>query len=369
MAHVAALRAHGGELPVGVTVFVEGEEEIGSDSLATILERHGEKLRADAIVLADSTNWAVGEPALTTTLRGMIRVVADRHGPWTTASTAACSAAPCPTPSRPWCALLASLHDADGEVAVAGPEVGRGRRPGVHRGAAARRVRAAGRGADHRHRLAAVAALDQALDHDDRHRRALGGHLLQHAGAVRGRQGLRCASPPTRTRARRSALLEGHLRAHAPWGVAGRRAPRRRGRRVLRRRAGPGLRRGPRRVRRRLGRAAGRHRRRRVDPVRGGVRREVPRRRDPRHRRRGPRHAGPRRQREPAPRRVRAGVRGRGGAAGAARARCRADGAPAGLPPTRVGSPGVLSPCWSRRAGRASGRGPRGPSARPRGRP
>ena len=33
MAHVAALRAHGGELPVGVTVFVEGEEEIGSDSL------------------------------------------------------------------------------------------------------------------------------------------------------------------------------------------------------------------------------------------------------------------------------------------------------------------------------------------------
>ena len=75
MAHVAALRAHGGRLPVGVTVFVEGEEEIGSDSLATILERHGEKLRADAIVLADSTNWAIGEPALTTTLRGMIRVV------------------------------------------------------------------------------------------------------------------------------------------------------------------------------------------------------------------------------------------------------------------------------------------------------
>ena len=75
MAHVAALRAHAGSLPVGVTVFVEGEEEIGSDSLPTILERHGERLRADAIVLADSTNWAIGEPALTTTLRGMIRVV------------------------------------------------------------------------------------------------------------------------------------------------------------------------------------------------------------------------------------------------------------------------------------------------------
>ena len=51
MAHLAVLRAHSGKLPVGVTVFVEGEEEIGSDSLPTILERHGEKLRADAIVL------------------------------------------------------------------------------------------------------------------------------------------------------------------------------------------------------------------------------------------------------------------------------------------------------------------------------
>ena len=41
LAHVAALRAHSGALPVAVTVFVEGEEEIGSDSLAAILERHG----------------------------------------------------------------------------------------------------------------------------------------------------------------------------------------------------------------------------------------------------------------------------------------------------------------------------------------
>ena len=102
MAHVAALRAHGGELPVGVTVFVEGEEEIGSDSLATILERHGEKLRADAIVIADSGNWAIGEPALTTTPARDGPRRRRRSAPSTTASTAACSAAPCPTRSPPW---------------------------------------------------------------------------------------------------------------------------------------------------------------------------------------------------------------------------------------------------------------------------
>ena len=119
VAHVAALRAHSGSLPVGVTVFVEGEEEIGSDSLATILERHGEKLRADAIVLADSTNWAIGEPALTTTLRGMIRVVVTvstlDHGVHSGMFGGAV-----PDALTVLVRVLASLHDDEGSFAVAG---------------------------------------------------------------------------------------------------------------------------------------------------------------------------------------------------------------------------------------------------------
>src|SRR6476659_8208052 len=43
-AHLAAIRAHGAELPVGVTVLVEGEEESGSWSLPTILETHRAEL-------------------------------------------------------------------------------------------------------------------------------------------------------------------------------------------------------------------------------------------------------------------------------------------------------------------------------------
>ncbi len=119
MAHVAAIRAHGGHPPVGVTVFVEGEEEIGSDSLATILERHGDRLRADAIVLADSTNWEIGTPALTTTLRGMIRVVVSVR----TLDHSVHSGmygGPVPDAITALVRLLASLHDGDGEVAVRG---------------------------------------------------------------------------------------------------------------------------------------------------------------------------------------------------------------------------------------------------------
>jgi cysteinylglycine-S-conjugate dipeptidase len=121
VAHLAALRAHRGALPVGVTVFVEGEEEIGSDSLPTILERHGERLRADAIVLADSTNWALGEPALTTTLRGLIRVVVTvttlDHGVHSGMFGGAV-----PDAITPLVRILASLHDDAGDVCVTGLE-------------------------------------------------------------------------------------------------------------------------------------------------------------------------------------------------------------------------------------------------------
>ncbi|WP_419866223.1 dipeptidase [Ornithinimicrobium cerasi] len=119
MAHVAALRAHGGRPPVGVTVFVEGEEEVGSDSLPTILERHGDRLACDAIVLADSHNWKIGVPALTTTLRGMVRVVVEvralDHGVHSGLYGGAV-----PDGLTALCRLLATLHDDAGDVAVSG---------------------------------------------------------------------------------------------------------------------------------------------------------------------------------------------------------------------------------------------------------
>ncbi len=52
--HLAALRAHGDRLPVGVTVLVEGEEEIGSPTLPQFLAAYRDRILADVLVLADS---------------------------------------------------------------------------------------------------------------------------------------------------------------------------------------------------------------------------------------------------------------------------------------------------------------------------
>ena len=117
--HLAALRAHGDRLPVGVTVLVEGEEEIGSPALAEFLAAYSGRLRADVLVLADSINWAAGVPALTTSLRGGANVTVEvrtlRHGVHSGAY-----GGPVPDALTALCRLLATLHDERGDVAVAG---------------------------------------------------------------------------------------------------------------------------------------------------------------------------------------------------------------------------------------------------------
>ena len=76
MAHIGALRALdevlGEESGVGITLFIEGEEEAGSPTFRRFLDTYRDLLEADVIVVADSGNWKVGVPALTTSLRGLV---------------------------------------------------------------------------------------------------------------------------------------------------------------------------------------------------------------------------------------------------------------------------------------------------------
>jgi cysteinylglycine-S-conjugate dipeptidase len=117
--HLAALRAFQGRPPVGVTVFVEGEEEIGSPTLMQLLEDHHDELAADVFVITDSDNWAVGQPSFTTSLRGVaactVEVRTLDHG-----LHSGVYGGVVPDALTTLCRLLASLHDDQGNVAVAG---------------------------------------------------------------------------------------------------------------------------------------------------------------------------------------------------------------------------------------------------------
>lgn len=117
--HLGALRAFAGRPPVGIKVFVEGEEEVGSTHLPAFLDGYADLLSADVIVIGDSGNWRAGEPALTTSLRGIVAANVSvrtlrqaRHsgefgGVFPDALTALCR-------------LMATLHDDQGEVAIPG---------------------------------------------------------------------------------------------------------------------------------------------------------------------------------------------------------------------------------------------------------
>jgi acetylornithine deacetylase/succinyl-diaminopimelate desuccinylase-like protein len=118
-AHLGAIRAHGDDLPVNVVMFIEGEEEVGSDSLPALLHQHLDDLRADVIVIADSGNWDIGVPALTTSLRGLVRLDVEVRT-LTHAVHSGMWGGLVPDSLMTLARVIASCHDDEGNVAVEG---------------------------------------------------------------------------------------------------------------------------------------------------------------------------------------------------------------------------------------------------------
>jgi acetylornithine deacetylase/succinyl-diaminopimelate desuccinylase-like protein len=222
MAHVGALRAlaerHPDGLPVGVTVFVEGEEEVGSPTFAAFLAEHATLLAADVVVIADSANWQVDVPAFTTSLRGLVEVyvevrthAAEQHsgvfgGLFPDALTALCR-------------VLAALHDDRGAVAV--PGLAHGPVPAVDLDEAALRAEAGvldgvasigeGSAANRVWSMPSVAVLGVDAPPTERAANVL-------LPVARAKVSLRIA-PGQDPQAAQQALAD-HLVASAPWGVA-----------------------------------------------------------------------------------------------------------------------------------------------------
>lgn len=114
-----AFFAVAGALPVNVKFLIEGEEEIGSPSLDAFIAEHKQLLAADVVLSADGAMWRVDEPSLTVASRGLVGLEVTLRGPAKDLHSGRHGGA-IANPLHAMARLVASLHDADGRVAVPG---------------------------------------------------------------------------------------------------------------------------------------------------------------------------------------------------------------------------------------------------------
>jgi acetylornithine deacetylase/succinyl-diaminopimelate desuccinylase-like protein len=117
--HAAAIRAWEGRPPIGVKVLIEGEEEAGTEHLPFLIRDNADTIRADVAVIADSGNWRRGVPTLTTTLRGVVDCRVEVRVLEKAVHSGSYGGA-VPDAVTSLARLLATLHDARGNVAVPG---------------------------------------------------------------------------------------------------------------------------------------------------------------------------------------------------------------------------------------------------------
>lgn len=212
--HLATIQAFQGKPPVGIKVIIEGDEEFGS-SLKTYIPQHPDLFKADVIIIGDHGNLTVGEPTLTTTLRGSatltleIRTLADQvhNGVF---------GGPVPDALIALCQIIATLHDNNGTVHIPGLE------PSHWQGAdipeeAFRRAANLLPGVDliGNDPLSAQVWAGYAINVIGLDAPAIAGASNSLIGTARARINLRV--PPDQSAEHALALLIQHLQSVAPW--------------------------------------------------------------------------------------------------------------------------------------------------------
>ncbi len=107
------------QLPCNVKFMIEGEEEVGSDSLADFLEEHKEKLSNDIILISDTGMMANDVPSITTGLRGLSYVEVEVTGPNRDLHSGIYGGA-VPNPINILSKMIASLHDENNHITIPG---------------------------------------------------------------------------------------------------------------------------------------------------------------------------------------------------------------------------------------------------------
>jgi len=114
-----SLQKMDGQLPINVKVLIEGEEEVGSVSLWDYVQKNKEKLKADALVVSDTSMLGRGVPSITYGLRGLNYYQMELTGPERDLHSGVYGGA-VPNPLTILTELFAKLHDKNFRVTVPG---------------------------------------------------------------------------------------------------------------------------------------------------------------------------------------------------------------------------------------------------------
>lgn len=116
---IEALMKHNGGLPVNLKMLIEGEEEVGSANLDKFVKAHKELLKADLVLISDSSMFAKGVPSICYSLRGLSYLEIEVTGPKSDLHSGSFGGS-VHNPIQALAELIASLHDKNGKITIPG---------------------------------------------------------------------------------------------------------------------------------------------------------------------------------------------------------------------------------------------------------
>jgi len=115
----ALMKGHGGKLPINVKIVLEGEEEVGGESIAAYIRKQKAKLKADFALVCDTELFAPDLPTLCVGLRGLVYTEIEAVGPKTDLHSGMYGGA-APNPFFALIQIISKLKDEKGRVLIPG---------------------------------------------------------------------------------------------------------------------------------------------------------------------------------------------------------------------------------------------------------
>jgi len=115
----ALMKGYGGKLPLNVKFLIEGEEEVGGESIADYLRKEKAKLKADFALVCDTELFAADLPTLCVGLRGLVYTEIEAKGAMTDLHSGMYGGA-APNPLFALVEIISKLKDAKGHILIPG---------------------------------------------------------------------------------------------------------------------------------------------------------------------------------------------------------------------------------------------------------